>query len=365
MQAPKNGFFYVLDRLTGELLSADPIARVTWASGVDLQDGPSDRDAAGALHRSADDDLAGPRRRAQLAADVVQPGDRARLHPRQREQLRVRPRHGVHVPARLLESRHRPCFEHRRGPHDPDAPAGRVLGRHGRGGRRAELAARVGSRRASCALSRAAHRCRRRWHAHDGGQPRVPGPRHRQARGVIAPTLARRSGRRTSASASWPRRARTCSTASNTSPCSRAWAARARCMAATRPTTFKAVGRVYAFALDANAPVPPVRGIERPAPTPIESSATAGRRSRAAPSCSASAADVPRRRRAERRLDRGSALRGAGHVRRVREHRAARRVPELGMPRFDWLTDADVATLRGYLLSRREALLAESTEGRQ
>ena len=39
MQAPKNGFFYVLDRLTGELLSADPIASVTWASGVDLKTG--------------------------------------------------------------------------------------------------------------------------------------------------------------------------------------------------------------------------------------------------------------------------------------------------------------------------------------
>jgi quinohemoprotein ethanol dehydrogenase len=39
MQAPKNGFFYVLDRRTGELLSADPYATVTWASGVDLKTG--------------------------------------------------------------------------------------------------------------------------------------------------------------------------------------------------------------------------------------------------------------------------------------------------------------------------------------
>jgi quinohemoprotein ethanol dehydrogenase len=39
MQAPKNGFFYVLDRLTGELLSAEPIAKITWASGVDLKTG--------------------------------------------------------------------------------------------------------------------------------------------------------------------------------------------------------------------------------------------------------------------------------------------------------------------------------------
>ena len=39
MQAPKNGFFYVLDRETGELLSADPFVTVTWAKGVDLATG--------------------------------------------------------------------------------------------------------------------------------------------------------------------------------------------------------------------------------------------------------------------------------------------------------------------------------------
>ena len=39
MQAPKNGFFYVLDRITGDLISADAYAEVTWASGVDLESG--------------------------------------------------------------------------------------------------------------------------------------------------------------------------------------------------------------------------------------------------------------------------------------------------------------------------------------
>jgi glucose dehydrogenase len=33
MQAPKNGFFCVLDAKTGELISADPFAPVNWASG--------------------------------------------------------------------------------------------------------------------------------------------------------------------------------------------------------------------------------------------------------------------------------------------------------------------------------------------
>jgi PQQ-dependent dehydrogenase (methanol/ethanol family) len=39
MQAPKNGFFYVLDRGTGELISAEPYVPVTWATHVDLESG--------------------------------------------------------------------------------------------------------------------------------------------------------------------------------------------------------------------------------------------------------------------------------------------------------------------------------------
>ncbi|MBF8780359.1 PQQ-dependent dehydrogenase, methanol/ethanol family [Pseudomonas fulva] len=39
MQAPKNGFFYVLDRATGELLSARNIVPVNWAKGIDMKTG--------------------------------------------------------------------------------------------------------------------------------------------------------------------------------------------------------------------------------------------------------------------------------------------------------------------------------------
>jgi quinohemoprotein ethanol dehydrogenase len=39
MQAPKNGFFYVLDRANGELLAADPFAITTWAKSVDMKTG--------------------------------------------------------------------------------------------------------------------------------------------------------------------------------------------------------------------------------------------------------------------------------------------------------------------------------------
>ncbi|MFT5131912.1 MAG: quinohemoprotein ethanol dehydrogenase [Gammaproteobacteria bacterium] len=39
MHAPKNGFFYVIDRQSGELLSADKLGKVTWAERVDLESG--------------------------------------------------------------------------------------------------------------------------------------------------------------------------------------------------------------------------------------------------------------------------------------------------------------------------------------
>ncbi len=47
LQAPKNGFFYVLDRVTGELLSAEKYVFANWASHVDLETGrPVETEAA-------------------------------------------------------------------------------------------------------------------------------------------------------------------------------------------------------------------------------------------------------------------------------------------------------------------------------
>ncbi|PKP92635.1 MAG: PQQ-dependent dehydrogenase, methanol/ethanol family [Alphaproteobacteria bacterium HGW-Alphaproteobacteria-16] len=39
MQAPKNGFFYVLDRTTGELISAEAYVAMNWATGIDKKTG--------------------------------------------------------------------------------------------------------------------------------------------------------------------------------------------------------------------------------------------------------------------------------------------------------------------------------------
>ena len=39
MQAPKNGYFYVLDRKTGKFISGAPYVKVTWSTGLDPQTG--------------------------------------------------------------------------------------------------------------------------------------------------------------------------------------------------------------------------------------------------------------------------------------------------------------------------------------
>ena len=47
MQAPKNGFFYVLDRATGKLISGAPYVFTSWATGIDKETGrPIETEAA-------------------------------------------------------------------------------------------------------------------------------------------------------------------------------------------------------------------------------------------------------------------------------------------------------------------------------
>jgi len=46
MQAPKNGFFYVIDRVTGEFISGDNYSYVSWASGLDTKGRPIENEGA-------------------------------------------------------------------------------------------------------------------------------------------------------------------------------------------------------------------------------------------------------------------------------------------------------------------------------
>ncbi|HKW63021.1 MAG TPA: PQQ-dependent dehydrogenase, methanol/ethanol family [Candidatus Acidoferrum sp.] len=53
LHAPKNGFFYVLDRSTGQLISANPYTTVSWADGIDRKTGrPIEH--AGARYKEGD-----------------------------------------------------------------------------------------------------------------------------------------------------------------------------------------------------------------------------------------------------------------------------------------------------------------------
>ena len=72
--ANRNGFFYVLDRATGEFLQGTPFVKVNWASGLDAER-PADPDAAAARRT----DLARQPGRHELVLAVVQPADRALL----------------------------------------------------------------------------------------------------------------------------------------------------------------------------------------------------------------------------------------------------------------------------------------------
>jgi len=53
MQANKNGFFYVIDRENGKLISARPFAPVNWASGIDSNGRPIENPAARQLKDAA------------------------------------------------------------------------------------------------------------------------------------------------------------------------------------------------------------------------------------------------------------------------------------------------------------------------
>ena len=57
VQAPKNGFFYVLDRATGAFVSGAPFVYMNWATGLDPNGRPVEREGAryedGRTHRIA------------------------------------------------------------------------------------------------------------------------------------------------------------------------------------------------------------------------------------------------------------------------------------------------------------------------
>ena len=78
MQAPKNGFFYVLDAKTGQLISAKNFTDVSWATHIDMKTGRPVENPAARYNtdRQVLPIAAESERRAHVAFDVVQPADR-------------------------------------------------------------------------------------------------------------------------------------------------------------------------------------------------------------------------------------------------------------------------------------------------
>ena len=357
VQAPKNGFFYVLDRLTGELLSADPIARVSWASGVDLRTGRP---------------IETPHARYTEVVTTISPGPGG-AHNWQ--PMAYNPRTGlVYIP--VSES----SFLYGRDPDFVLRPRAWNLG--------IDLAKSIGMKPAGARLPESS------YGAGTGEAAGAPSsllawdPVARSARWRVLHTNSTGGGTLTTAGNLVFQGTDTGRlVAYSADRGEKLWETDVGIGIMAAPSTYaidgtqyvsvlagmggatglygrnpqnhyKATGRVFTFALDARAPLPPVRGIERPALTPIDSAATAEQLARGAElygqRCS---------------MCHGVAAASGGSIADLRYASPAtfeefdRIVRQgayagLGMPMFDWFTENDVTAVRAYVLSRRAALIA-------
>ena len=108
MQAPKNGFFYVLDRLTGEFISAQAVRQRDVGERHRSEDRPAHRDTGRTLHDERRGPVAVGGRRPSLAADGLESCDAARLLPRAGHRDAVQAGRDVRVSRGAVEHRDRP-----------------------------------------------------------------------------------------------------------------------------------------------------------------------------------------------------------------------------------------------------------------
>ena len=179
MQAPKNGFFYVLDRATGELISAAPYTEVTWATGIDMKTGRP---------------IETPNAR-YTKPEMIKPGP---LGGHNWQPMSFNPQTGlVYIPAQDDVVRLRATIRSS-SPRRTDG----TLGVDSRDGARRSRRRRASLPSASCSRGirsrrRSAGACRtvNMWNGGTlttGGQSRVPGHRATAASPPIAPTPARK-----------------------------------------------------------------------------------------------------------------------------------------------------------------------------
>ena len=358
MQAPKNGFFYVLDRLTGELLSAEPIARVTWAKGVDLGTGRPIETRQARFGRAPTTISPGPggahnwqpmsfnRATGLMYIPVSESSFVYSVNPEFEFQERAW-NLGISMSAAFgLPAGVEPLPESAYEPGTGDAPVApnSLLAWDPAAGKarwRVPYTDTVGGGTLTTAgnlvfqgtddgrlIAYSADRGEKLWEMALGQGIMAPPSTYELDGKQYVSVLSGMGG--------------------------------ASGLYRSHPSTpYKATGRLWTFALDADADFAPVRGIDKPALTPIEHDATAAQIARGAAlygeRCSmchgigaVSAGSIADLRYATPEtyaiLDR--ILRDGAYL-------------GLGMPQFAWFAEEDVAALRGYLLAERAKLIGE------
>ncbi|HEX6999995.1 MAG TPA: PQQ-dependent dehydrogenase, methanol/ethanol family [Gammaproteobacteria bacterium] len=361
MQAPKNGFFYVLDRLTGELLSAEPFARVTWAKGVDLETGRPIETRQARYGRAPTTIWPGPGGAhnwqpmsfSPLTGLVYIPASDSSFVYSRNPDFAFRPRAwntGVSLPAAfglptgaepLPESAYEP------GTGEPPVAPSSLLAWDPVAGKarwRVPYADTVGGGTLVTAGNVV-------FQGTDDGRFIA----YRADSGDKLWEMALGQGIMAAPSTYMLDGKQYVSVLSGMGG--------AAALYRSHPSTpYKATGRLWTFALDAGAEFEPVRGIEKPAPTPIEHDATPEQVARGAAlyaqRCS---------------MCHGVGAVSAGTIADLRyaapeTYAMLERILRdgaylgLGMPQFAWFTDDDVEAIRSYLLSQRAALVEAEAE---
>ena len=184
IQASKGGFLYVLDRITGQFLSATPFAPLNWANGHDAAGRPKINRGGVLHHDAARRDITLVGRRRQLGREGVQPEHTTRVMPVGGFSSRTY----VAIPFDLRSAgRFRRTVRHAAGgcrrrwwqPGDSAVhrPAAEAQGRIPRG---------VRSGDAHRALARRGWGRLRRWRGGDGQQPRISDHQRRTLRVLAA-----------------------------------------------------------------------------------------------------------------------------------------------------------------------------------
>ena len=110
LKADRNGFFYVANRETGKLISAEKFVPTTWAEKIDIATAKpvEDPEKRAQIGRPAKDICPESDRRQELATDVVQSRHRPRLYPIQQPVHGLVGQRGILSQRRLLPRRRVP-----------------------------------------------------------------------------------------------------------------------------------------------------------------------------------------------------------------------------------------------------------------